>query len=70
MTYLADGAFDVIERRIPLHPDNHVYREMELETKPQQSWTAVFEASRRGWRWSAPACTNRRSEINPIARWP
>lgn len=45
-TYLADSAFDVIERPIALRPDNHLYREPEIETKPQQSWTAVADDNR------------------------
>jgi alpha-mannosidase/mannosylglycerate hydrolase len=45
-TYLADSAFDVVERAIALRGDNHLYREMEVETKPQQSWTAVFDEQR------------------------
>ena len=45
-TYLADSAFDVVERPIALRSDNHLYREMEVETKPQQSWTAVFDEQR------------------------
>jgi len=45
-TYLADSAFDVVERPIALRPDNFTYRELEVETKPQQSWTAVFDADR------------------------
>jgi alpha-mannosidase/mannosylglycerate hydrolase len=45
-TYLADSAFDVVERAITLRADNHLYREMEVETKPQQSWTAVFDEQR------------------------
>jgi len=44
-TYLADAAFDVVERPIALRPDNHEYRELEVETKPQQSWTAVHDAT-------------------------
>lgn len=40
-TYLADTPFDVVERPIALRADNHTYRELEVETKPQQSWTAV-----------------------------
>ena len=46
VTYLADSAFDVVERPIPVREDNHMYRELEVETKPQQSWTAVFDAER------------------------
>jgi alpha-mannosidase len=45
-TYLADAAFDVVERPIALRADNHLYRELEVETKPQQSWTAVYAGSR------------------------
>jgi hypothetical protein len=45
-TYLADTPFDVVERPIQLRPDNHLYRELELETKPQQTWTAVFDEER------------------------
>jgi len=45
-TYLADSAFDVVERPIALRTDNHLYREMEVETKPQQSWTAIFDEQR------------------------
>ena len=46
-SYLSDSAFDVIRRPIPLNEDNHEYRELEVETKPQQSWTAVHD-DRRG----------------------
>ena len=42
-TYLADSPFDVVEREIALRKDNYKYRELEVETKPQQSWTAVFD---------------------------
>ena len=45
-TYLADSPFDVVERPIALREDNHLYRELEVETKPQQSWTAVSDADR------------------------
>lgn len=40
-SYLADGAFDVLERPIALAADNHLGRELAVETTPQQSWTAV-----------------------------
>jgi alpha-mannosidase len=46
MTYLAETPFDVVERQIALRSDNHLYREPELETKPQQSWSAVYSAGR------------------------
>ncbi len=42
-TYLADTPFDVVERPIAIRKDNHEYRELEVETKPQQSWTAVHD---------------------------
>ena len=45
-TCLADTPFDVVERSIALRADNHLYRELEVETKPQQSWTAVFDRTR------------------------
>ena len=45
-TYLADSPFDVVRRPIGLQPDNYLFRELELETKPQQSWTAVFDGGR------------------------
>jgi hypothetical protein len=45
-TYLADSPFDVVERPIALDPKNHLRRELEEETKPQQSWTAVYAGQR------------------------
>lgn len=45
-TYMADQAFDVVERPIALRADNARYKELEVETRPQQSWTAVFEKGR------------------------
>ncbi len=45
-TYLADSAFDVVERPIALRRDNHLYAELEVETKPQQTWTAVHDQHR------------------------
>lgn len=46
-SYLSDGAFDVVERPVALRADNHLLRELEVEGKPQQSWTAV-EGGGRG----------------------
>ncbi len=43
-TFLTDTAFDVVERPIALPKDNHEYRELNVETVPQQSWTAVHDA--------------------------
>jgi alpha-mannosidase len=45
-TFLADSAFDVVKRPITLRQDNHLYRELEVEAKPQQSWTAVHNQKR------------------------
>jgi hypothetical protein len=45
-TCLSDGAFDVVERPIALRADNHSYRELEVESRPQQSWTAVYGGGR------------------------
>ncbi|MCP4247600.1 MAG: glycoside hydrolase family 38 [bacterium] len=45
-TYLADSAFDVVERKIALPPDNHTYKELAVETAPQANWTAVFDDGR------------------------
>jgi alpha-mannosidase/mannosylglycerate hydrolase len=45
-TYLADQAFDVVERPIGLRPDNARYKELEVETSPQQTWTAVHDGKR------------------------
>lgn len=45
-TCLMDTPFDVVERPVALREDNYLYREMEVEHRPQQSFTAVFEAGR------------------------
>lgn len=39
-TYLSDSAFDAVERRVTLAPDNDIRRELDVETRPQVSWTA------------------------------
>jgi alpha-mannosidase len=44
--FMADQAFDVVERPIALRPDNAGMKEMEVETKPQQTWTAVHDDQR------------------------
>jgi alpha-mannosidase/mannosylglycerate hydrolase len=46
MIYLADTPFDVVERPVALLAENHTYRELEVETRPQQSWTAVYHGQR------------------------
>jgi alpha-mannosidase len=52
-TAFADSAFDVVERPIALPADNHLYKELAVETQPQASWTAVSDA-RRGLAVVAP----------------
>lgn len=39
-----DSAFDAVDRPVALRKDNHTYRELEVETRPQQSWTRVQDA--------------------------
>ncbi len=45
-TFLADSAFDVVERPIALRDGIHVNRELEVEAKPQQTFTAVHTTKR------------------------
>ncbi|MCZ7544828.1 MAG: glycoside hydrolase family 38 [Anaerolineae bacterium] len=45
-SYLADSPFDAVERPIALRADNHLYRELEVEARPQQTWTAVHDGTR------------------------
>ncbi len=45
-TYLADSAFDVVERPIALREDRHLFKELDVETRPQKSWTAVYTKGR------------------------
>lgn len=44
--YHADSAFDMIERPVALRADNHEYMELEVETTPQQTWTAIHDGER------------------------
>ena len=39
-TYWSDGAFDCIERPVKLVADNAIRKELDIETRPQISWTA------------------------------
>lgn len=52
-SFLADSAFDVVERPIELPANNHLRRELALETAPQQTWTAV-QGKGRGLALIAP----------------
>lgn len=68
-TYLSDGAFDVLERPIALARDNDLRRELDVETRPQQSWTAFGDGTHglavvsRG----LPECTVRDTADRAIA---
>jgi hypothetical protein len=44
-TYLSDSAFDVVERPVALLPDNDQRKELDVETRPQISWTAFGDGS-------------------------
>jgi len=39
-TYLSDSAFDVVKRPLALAKDNNIRRELDVETRPQITWTA------------------------------
>lgn len=45
-TYVADSAFDVVTRPIALPADSHAFKELSVETTPQQYWTAVHDKQR------------------------
>ena len=45
-TFDSDAPFDVVTRPIKLRPDNDERRELDLETRPQQSWTAFGDGTR------------------------
>jgi len=44
--YLSDSAFDVIERPIKLPAGNAASRELNVETRPQHTWTGVCDGKR------------------------
>jgi alpha-mannosidase len=45
-SFISDTPFDVVERVIPLRADNHLYRELEVEGRPQQTFSAIFSNER------------------------
>jgi alpha-mannosidase/mannosylglycerate hydrolase len=45
-TWQADSAFDVVERPIALDPQNHTFRELQVETSAMHSFAAVHDATR------------------------
>jgi len=45
-SYFADSAFDMVERPISLAMDNERRRELDLDGRPQQSWTALSDGNR------------------------
>lgn len=42
-SFWTDSLFDSVERRVALRSDNHLLRELEVETKPQRSWIATSD---------------------------
>ena len=46
-TYLSDAAFNVVERPVALAEDNAIRRELDVETRPQITWT-VFGDGKSG----------------------
>jgi alpha-mannosidase/mannosylglycerate hydrolase len=44
--YWADTPFDAVRRPVGLDPEGHAWRELPVETTPQQSWTAVMKGGR------------------------
>ncbi|MSU69592.1 MAG: glycoside hydrolase family 38 [Opitutaceae bacterium] len=67
--YLSDSAFDAVVRRIPLASDNNLRRELEVETRPQVTWTA-FGDGRTGLAVVSrglPECTVCDTADRPIA---
>ena len=42
-TYLSNSAFDVVERPVALVKDNYIRDELDVETRPQISWTAFSD---------------------------
>ena len=45
-TFVTDTPFDMVERPVALRKDNHRYRELEVEGKPQQGVIAVHDGQR------------------------
>lgn len=45
-SYYTDTPFDVVKRPIGVRTDNHLYTELEVETKPQQTFTAAHDKKR------------------------
>ncbi len=44
-TCLSDSNFDVVERKLQLAPDNAIRKELDVETKPHFTWTAMSDAA-------------------------
>jgi alpha-mannosidase/mannosylglycerate hydrolase len=42
-TFFSDSAFDVVERKIGVAADNAMRKELDVETKPHQSWSAFSD---------------------------
>jgi len=39
----SDSAFDVVQRKVQLAPDNAIRKELDVETKPHFTWTAITD---------------------------
>ena len=44
-TCLSDSNFDVVERKLQLAPDNAIRKELDVETRPHFTWTAMADAA-------------------------
>ncbi len=44
--YLSDSVYDVVERPVALLEDNEIRKELDVETRPQISWTAFGDSER------------------------
>lgn len=42
-TYMADSAYDAVERPISLQSERHLWKELQYDMTPQQNWVAVAE---------------------------
>jgi len=45
-SYLSDSGFDVVKRPVALAADNDIRRELDVETRPQATWTAFGDGGR------------------------
>lgn len=43
--FWTDSVYDTVRRNVALREDNHLLRELEVETKPQRSWIAASDGT-------------------------